>query len=96
VAVSQQQARAFVERMKTDEAFATRVLAVEGAKERQAFIRGEGYDCSADEIAAQGGMLTEEELSSVSARVRAARRGAHAALLRLVRAPARHLRARPR
>jgi predicted ribosomally synthesized peptide with nif11-like leader len=59
--------RAFVERMKTDEAFATRVLAVEGAKERLAFIRGEGYDCGADEIAAQGGMLAEEELSSVSA-----------------------------
>jgi predicted ribosomally synthesized peptide with nif11-like leader len=61
--------RAFIERMKTDEAFATRVLAVEGAEERQSFIRGEGYDCGADESAAQGGMLAEEELSSVSAGV---------------------------
>lgn len=65
--MTEHDARAFLERMKTDEAFAARVLAVEGAEERLAFIRGGGHDCSADEIAAVGGMLAEEELNSVSA-----------------------------
>ncbi len=63
--MSQEQAKAFVERMKSDEAFAARVLAVEEGEQRLAFIRAEGYDCSAEEIAAEGGRLRDAEMTAV-------------------------------
>ncbi len=65
--MSQGQAKAFVERMKSDEAFAARVLAVEEGEQRLAFIRAEGYDCSAGELAAEGGRLGDLELARVTA-----------------------------
>jgi predicted ribosomally synthesized peptide with nif11-like leader len=63
--MSEEQAKAFIERMKTDEEFCEKVLAVEGTEGRLALARAEGYDCSAEEIAAEGGKLSEEELDTV-------------------------------
>ncbi len=65
--MSQEQAQAFVERMKSDQAFAARVLAVEEGEQRLAFIHAEGYDCSAGELAAEGGRLEDEALEALSA-----------------------------
>ena len=45
-------AKAFVEKMKSDEAFRERVMAVEDVEARMALIRDEGFDCSAEEIGA--------------------------------------------
>ena len=48
--MSMEQAKAFIERMKTDEAFREKVLAIEDLAERIACIRGEGFECTEEEI----------------------------------------------
>ena len=50
VPMSAEQAKAFIERMKTDEAFREKVLAIEEASGRIACIQSEGYDCSPEEV----------------------------------------------
>jgi predicted ribosomally synthesized peptide with nif11-like leader len=65
--MSQEQAQAFIERLKTDEAFRQKVLAVEGTEERLALARAEGYECSVEEIAAAGSRLADKELELISA-----------------------------
>lgn len=65
--MSREQAQAFIERMKADEAFAGRVLAVRDGEERLTLLRACGYDCSAEEIAAEGSRLHDRELESISA-----------------------------
>ncbi|NTU52272.1 MAG: Nif11-like leader peptide family natural product precursor [Chlorobiaceae bacterium] len=48
--MSVEQAKAFIERMKTDEAFREKVMSIEDAAGRIACIRSEGYDCTEQEI----------------------------------------------
>mgnify|MGYP006291018715 CR=1 FL=1 len=48
--MSVEQAKAFIERMKTDEAFREKVMSIEDAASRIACIQGEGFDCTAEEI----------------------------------------------
>ena len=48
--MSVEQAKAFIERMKSDEAFREKVMAIEDAAGRLACIQGEGFDCEAEEI----------------------------------------------
>ena len=50
--MSEDQAKAFVEKMKSDEAFRARVMAEEDVAARMALIVAEGFDCSAEEIGA--------------------------------------------
>jgi len=50
--MSADQAKAFIEKMKSDEAFSARVMAEEDVEARMALIGAEGFDCSAEEIAA--------------------------------------------
>ena len=50
--MSEEAAMAFIEKMKSDEAFRARVLAEEGVEARLALIGAEGFDCSAEEIGA--------------------------------------------
>lgn len=62
--MSAEQAKAFVEKMKSDEAFRARVIAEEDVEARMALIVAEGFDCSAEEIASLQ-ELGEAELSGV-------------------------------
>ena len=48
--MSVEQAKAFIERLKTDEAFREKVMAIEDAAGRIACIRGEGFECTEEEI----------------------------------------------
>ena len=48
--MSQEQAKELITRMKTDAPFMSRVLAIEGADERIAFINGAGFNCTLSEI----------------------------------------------
>ena len=48
--MSVEQAKAFIERMKTDDAFSEKVMAIDDAAGRLACIRGEGFACTAEEI----------------------------------------------
>ena len=62
--MSEDQAKAFVEKMKSDEAFRARVMAEEGVAARMALIGAEGFDCSVEEIGALQ-ELGDAELSGV-------------------------------
>ena len=63
--MSKEASQAFIERMKSDEAFRGRVLAEEGVEARMALIVAEGFDCSAEEIASLQ-ELSEAELEGVA------------------------------
>ncbi|MEI6449731.1 MAG: Nif11-like leader peptide family natural product precursor [Actinomycetes bacterium] len=63
--MSVDQAKAFVERMKSDEAFSARVMAEEDVEARMALILAEGFDCSAEEIASLQ-ELGDAELDAVA------------------------------
>ena len=64
--MSQESAKALIERLESDEEFRARVLAADGAEARLELVRAEGYDCSAEEIAALGAALPDEALGSVT------------------------------
>ena len=63
--MSQESAKAFVERMKSDEKFRAKIIAVEDVSARVKIIQAEGFDCSAEEISTEASELSEEELSVV-------------------------------
>lgn len=48
--MSLEQAKAFIEKMKSEEAFKERILAVEDVEERMEMIKAEGFDCTKEEI----------------------------------------------
>jgi len=50
--MSEEQAKAFVEKMRSDDAFRAKVMAEEDVEARMALIGAEGFDCSAEEIGA--------------------------------------------
>jgi len=64
--MSQESATALIERLKSDEDLRARVLAADGAEARLDLVRAEGYDCTAEEVAALGAALPDEALESVT------------------------------
>jgi predicted ribosomally synthesized peptide with nif11-like leader len=64
--MSVEQARLFIERMKSDEAFAKRVMAIEDVAGRLACIQSEGFACNEAEIKEVLGELTDAELDSAA------------------------------
>lgn len=56
----------FNERMAADDTFRTKVMALTNMKERMQLINSEGFDCTAEEIAAASTELTEEDLALVA------------------------------
>ena len=48
--MSVEQAKAFIDRMKSDPAFRERVIAIPDVKTRIAFINDEGFKCTGDEL----------------------------------------------
>jgi predicted ribosomally synthesized peptide with nif11-like leader len=61
--VSSEAAVAFVERIKSDETFQTKLADAPGPAERLAIAREEGFDVSADDLGAIRRTLGVEELS---------------------------------
>ncbi|ABB23732.1 Nif11-like leader peptide family natural product precursor [Pelodictyon luteolum] len=67
--MSVEQAKAFIEKMKTDEAFHEKIMAIETPEERLNAIEEAGFECTAEEINEAGvdvaveigGGLTKEE-----------------------------------
>ena len=64
--MSLDQARLFIENMKSDEAFAKRVMAIEDVAARLACIQSEGFDFSEAEIKEVSGELTDAELDAAA------------------------------
>ncbi len=55
--MSLEQAKALIERMKTDKAFADEVNAIETSEARLGHIKESGFDCSAEDIREAGNEL---------------------------------------
>lgn len=64
--MSTEAANAFVERMKTDEEFQKRILAIKDAEERRVVACAEGYKFTADEYKEAAEVLSEDELDEVA------------------------------
>jgi predicted ribosomally synthesized peptide with nif11-like leader len=62
--MSLDQARLFIEKMKSDEAFAKRVMGIEDVAGRLACIQSEGFDCSEAEIMEVSGELSDKDLDA--------------------------------
>ena len=60
--MSLDQARAYIEKMKSDETFRYRVMAIEDVAERFKLIKSEGFDCSEAEIKEVTGELSDKDL----------------------------------
>ncbi len=64
--MSLDQARAFIEKMKSDETFRNRVMAIEDVVERFNLIKSEGFDCNEAEIKEVAGELNDDELDAAA------------------------------
>ena len=62
--MSVEQAKACIDKLKSDEAFRARVMAVDDVQARMALIVAEGFDCGAEEIGSLQ-ELAELDLSGV-------------------------------
>lgn len=59
-------AKEVIEKLKTDEAFRTKVMAVEDLEERMKLIHDEGFDCTLEEVKEAAGNLSDDDLESVA------------------------------
>ncbi len=59
-------AKAFIEKMTSDEIFRGQVLAIEDVAGQLAFITSEGFDCTDEEIRAVTGELSNEDLDKAA------------------------------
>jgi predicted ribosomally synthesized peptide with nif11-like leader len=64
--MSIESAKAFMERLKTDEEFNNRVGAAKDQEARMALVKAEGFDFSAEDIKVLKDEMTDEELSNVN------------------------------
>lgn len=64
--MSIESAKAFLDRMKTDEEFTKGVTACKDADTRMAFIKDKGFDFTVPEITSVKGELSDEELDLVA------------------------------
>lgn len=64
--MSIESAKAFIERMKTDEEFRNRVTKAETAEARKAIVEAEGFDFTKDEIEKVRIELSDDELDLVT------------------------------
>ncbi|MBL7203353.1 MAG: Nif11-like leader peptide family natural product precursor [Desulfobacteraceae bacterium] len=63
--MSQEAAKALVEKLKTDEEFRKKIMGVEDLKQRINLVNEEGFDVTEDEIRQEWQALSEEELKNV-------------------------------
>jgi len=64
--ISLESAKAYVERMKTDEDFRKKVFECKDNKTRKNFVLKEGFDFAVDDLKKLSGELSEEELERVA------------------------------
>ena len=64
--MSIESAKAYIERVKTDEEFRDRVKSAEDKEARLALVKAEGFDFSVEDLSVVTGELSEEELDGVA------------------------------
>lgn len=65
--MSMESAKAFIERMKTDEDFVKEVAKCKEKEERNEFVASQGFQFTDKELKTQASELTDEELNAISA-----------------------------
>lgn len=60
------QAKALIERMKRDKAFADQVMAIEGVDARMEFIKKAGFDFTVEEMKALKAELSDDDLKAAA------------------------------
>jgi predicted ribosomally synthesized peptide with nif11-like leader len=65
--MSLEQAKKFIKRMKTEEAFRSNIMAVEDVADRQKLAKAEGYEFTEEEIKSVSAELSDAAMNSVSA-----------------------------
>ena len=61
--MTDQTMKALIERLKSDESFRSRVLALEAPEARLELVRAEGFDVTVAEFAAQAALLSDTQLA---------------------------------
>lgn len=64
--MSIESAKAFIDRLKTDEDFRNRVTATKTVEDRKAMIEAEGFEFSTEDIEEGKNSLSEDDLAIVS------------------------------
>ena len=64
--MSLEQAKHFIERMKNDEAFRTKIMGVDDVTERLRLANADGYDCTQEEIKSASAELSDVEVDGVA------------------------------
>ncbi|MGE4273574.1 MAG: Nif11-like leader peptide family natural product precursor [Desulfitobacterium sp.] len=64
--MSIESAKAFMEKMKTDQDFAKKVMAAKDAEERRVLVKEAGFDFSAEELKDLGDEMSDSELDAVA------------------------------
>lgn len=64
--MSIESAKAFIERMKSDEVFAKEVTRYKEKDERYDFVVSQGFEFTEEELKAQRSELTEDEMNAIS------------------------------
>ena len=60
-------AKAYLERIKNDPGFASKVAGLGSPEEKAALIKAEGFDLSGEEVSQLRGALSDDELGQISA-----------------------------
>ncbi|AGA70033.1 bacteriocin propeptide, TIGR03798 family [Desulfitobacterium dichloroeliminans LMG P-21439] len=64
--MSIESAKAFMEKMKTDQDFAKKVMAAKDAEERRVLVKEDGFDFSPAELKDLGDEMSDSELDAVA------------------------------
>lgn len=64
--MSIESAKAYIERLKTDEEFRDRLKSAEDREARLALVKAEGFDFNVEDLSVVTGEMSEEELDGVS------------------------------
>ncbi|MFO7803591.1 MAG: Nif11-like leader peptide family natural product precursor [Desulfovermiculus sp.] len=65
--MSIEQAQAAIEKMKQDQQFREKIMALETLEERVSQLKAEGFDCTVDELRSMYTQMSEEELEGIAA-----------------------------
>ncbi len=65
--MSMESAKAFIERMKTDEDFVKEVAKCKDKEDRNEFVASQGFQFTDEELKTQASELTDEEMNAISA-----------------------------
>lgn len=63
--MSKKAAKAFFEKMRTDEAFRTKVISVKDDEDRMTVINAEGFNCTLEEIHAIEHEMSEKDMDKI-------------------------------